>query len=354
MAAAISTANRVRLQVLTNSSISCFRRCPREYFFAYVLRRRPRRAADALRFGTFFHIGLNRWWNSQREGLSGEARLLEALSAMRRRAEEKPEETDEWDLVKAECLMVGYHVRWIGEPYETIGVEVAFEVPLVDPTTGKPSDVYRIGGKRDLVVRDMKRGVLLQGEHKTTSSDIGVGADYWRRVSAMDPQIGIYTLAGKAEGHDYEHTLYDVIRKVDLRPHKATPEESRKYTKPTKADPVPRLYKNQRETDESVDEYRERVGAHIAENPERYFSRAPVVRLERDDHEHAVDTWQTALAIHEAETHGRFPRNPGSCARFGRLCSFFDVCSGCASIDDETLFRTASEAHEELADTKEI
>jgi hypothetical protein len=29
-------------------------------------------------------------------------------------------------------------------------------------------------------------------------------------------------------------------------------------------------------------------------------------------------------------------------------CEYFDVCTGCASIDDVTLFRTAEKANEEL------
>ena len=52
--------------------------------------------------------------------------------------------------------------------------------------------------------------------------------------------------------------------------------------------------------------------------------------------------------IRMSENSGSFPRNPGACEKWGRFCEYFDVCSGTASIDDNSRFRTAEHAHEEL------
>lgn len=305
------------------------------------MKRRPRRSSEALRFGTFFHCGLEAWWAVSLNGKPAEDRLEAAITAMRARAEARAEDSDPFELVKAEELMLGYTARWGGESYKTIAVEKEFDVPLINPETGAASKTYRVQGKID-VVAEKPNGKLTSVEHKTTSSDITAGADYWRKVSAMDPQVTTYHSAARAAGFELDDCTYDVIRKVGLRPGKATPEESRKYTK----DGL--LYKTQRDQDETPELFRLRVRAAIEESPERYFARGPIVRLEEDEKEHAADVWQTAWMLRESENSNRFPRNPGNCERFHTLCNYFDACSGIASITDDSRFRTADRAHEEL------
>lgn len=344
MSAAVSTLGadeRVHLSVLTNSALACYARCPREYEYRYVKRRRPRRATEALYFGTFFHIGLNAWWLAVGDA---SARLEAALTALNEKAEAKPDELDEFELVKAQELLLGYTARWGDEDYEAIAVEQKIETALVNPTTGRESRTYRLQMKLDAIVRHRTTGKLRQLEHKTTSSDIGLGSDYWRKVSAMDPQVSTYQLGARAAGYDLEDCLYDVVRKVSLRPFKATPTESRRYTKSGKLDA------RQHEHDETPEEFRLRVREHITENPERYFARGPIVRLEHDERSHAADTWQRAQQIKQSENDGSFPRSPGACERFHTLCIYFDVCSGVGSIDDDNRFRTAETPHEELAE----
>ena len=328
---------RYTLPVLSNSAIGTYRACNRLYEYKYIKLRRPRRASEALRFGSFFHCGLNAWWSC-----TGDAseKLAKAVEAMRARAEANPEDSNPFDLVKAEELILGYTARWGEAGYETICVEKEFRMPLVNPASGAASTRFQLAGAIDVVARLGDR--IIHVEHKTTSSDISPGTDYWRKVSALDPQVSTYQAALRSLGLEAAETLYDVVRKVSLIPKRATPEESRRYTKAGKLDA------RQRETDEDPEEFRIRVREHIAEDPTRYFARGPIVRLERDEKEHARDVWQTAAQIRLAENGGTFPRNPGACERFHRLCEYFDVCSGNASIDDDSRFRTAERAHEEL------
>jgi hypothetical protein len=74
-----------------------------------------------------------------------------------------------------------------------------------------------------------------------------------------------------------------------------------------------RLYANQRETDETVDEYRDRVRAAIAEDPERYYQRGLVVRLEAQLAEADAELWQLGQTLREhhrlagAAQHRRVP-----------------------------------------------
>jgi hypothetical protein len=90
-----------------------------------------------------------------------------------------------------------------------------------------------------------------------------------------------------------------------------------------------RLYANQRETDETVDEYRDRVRAAIAEDPDRYYQRGLVVRLEAQLAEADAELWQLGQTLREAigsawrratptrasATAGRAPTSPSALAR---------------------------------------
>ena len=64
--------------------------------------------------------------------------------------------------------------------------------------------------------------------------------------------------------------------------------------------------------------------------------------------------WGTTLAVLLADAQRvsyadreAWPRNPDACARYGRMCDLFDVCSGRAPIDDEIRF-PRGRAHPEL------
>lgn len=341
------------LPTLTNSSITAFRRCPREYFFSYVMLKKSRRVAFALIFGRMWHAGLEAWWSATGPVLL--AKLKPACDAMLAFAEAN--DVDAFDLVKAECLMAGYTARWGDEPYETIAVEMRFAVPVkIGVETG---DAYDLCGSIDAMVRkrfiadgdtldNIGAFTLHNVESKTTNADISAGSDYWRQRIALDSQVSTYNAAAKAMGYDVRDTIYDVTRKPELQPLKATPEESKKYTKPTKAEPVPRLYANQRENEETIDEYRERLTADIIARPDWYFARQTIVRLEHDDAEHAKDIAHTAAMIRHAEDHDAWPRSPNACERFRRLCDFFEVCEGSTTIDDGTRYETKTSKHEEL------
>lgn len=251
---------------------------------------------------------------------------------------------DPFDLVRADVMLTGYHLRWEADMarYQVLGVEAEFRAPVRNPETGMPSRTWELGGKLDVRLLELATDELLIVEHKTTSSEAGPGSDYLKRLR-MDGQVTVYYSGAETLGRRVDGCLYDVLVKPGLRPLKATPVESRRYTK------AGALYANQRDRDETPNEYRLRLAEAVASEPNEYFLRARVSRLEEEMRDGLADIWQTGRAMREAELAGRHPRNPDACVRYGRTCEFFPVCTGEASLDDQRLYRRTTELHRELA-----
>lgn len=186
-------------------------------------------------------------------------------------------------------------------------------------------------------------------DHKSTSKDIEDGRPYWRSLR-LDHQVSTYLTGARALGYEPVGALWDVIRKPRVDRILATPEADRKYTKATKKEPA-RLFKGQRIDDEPLAEYRARLRADIEGSPDAYYRRAFVVRMAEEERNAAEDAFavseQIAFAMKRESIHG-WPRTPGACERYFRLCDYWPVCTGEASIDNDLLFRTGDE-HEELS-----
>lgn len=328
------------MQLLTESRSQLARRCLREERLRYVDGIVPSMIEEALRFGSLWHHGQEAWWGKT------QLPLIAAKQAMQDHA---TPETDAYELARAEAMMEGYDARWSGEQYEVLGVEVEFRAPLINPETGARSRTFEQGGKVDVIVRDTQGRTLII-EHKSSGEDIGPGSSFWARLR-MGGQSAGYIRGAESLGHAIEGVLYDVARKPDLRPYKATPVEERKYTKATKTEPS-RLYANQREADETVDEYRDRVRAAIAADPDRYYQRGLVVRLEAQLAEADGERWQLAQTLREAHRLGLAPRNTDACQRYGKTCAYFPLCAGEASADDPKFTRLGW-VHPELTKPKE-
>lgn len=346
------------LRQITTSELACNRRCQREHHLAYALGYRLVRIDDARSLGTLVHFGLDAWWRAKQDGVSAAERLDRALAAL------KANNTgDEFQLARAEVMLLGYEVRWgADDRYEVIGVEVAYSgIPVVNPETGAKSRTFEHAGKIDVLVRERATGLVWIVEHKTTSEDMTPGSTYQKRLM-LDAQVSIYYAAAKALGHNVAGCLYDVLGKPQLRPGNVALIDERGYKTvlDAKGQRVFTKTGKPRETadaaqgfvlqtrPETVKEYRERMTVHVAENPGRYYNRGPVVRLADEETEAAFDVWQQTRSMREAELAGRAPRNPDACVRWNRECDFFGVCTGTASLDDQALYRKAAARHEEL------
>ena len=302
--------------LLTSTALATFRACPRKYRNRYVLRLARARKATPLRFGGAFHLGLEM---RQREGV-----LYDPIETATAGYDCRPDWADPVDwAVERETLrqlLAGHFWRYEQDNIEYVAVEQSFEVPLVNPGSGRRNRKFALAGKIDGIVR-LADGRLAVLEFKTAGEDIDPSSEYWPRLRC-DGQISMYVLAARALGYDVATVLYDVTRK-----------------------PTIRLRKN-----ETPQEYSQRLFEDINARPDYYYQRREVPRLEDELAEFRCELWQQAQSIREAVKHDRWYRSVSrlTCA----YCEFSELCFNAVRIDPAcppSGFEILADPHPELA-----
>ena len=277
--------------IVSNSEIACFRRCPREHHYRYVERVEPIVPADALVRGRRIHEALANLWTGRDVSLDG---LSPADRAMMRayRAVHGPV----WSL------------------RDRMVANVPFRVELVAGVT--------LVGELDELGIDAERKEIIV-EHKTTSSDVSPGSAYWRDVVTTNSQASAYCLA-----FPRATILWDALRKPTLRQLQAN--------------------KSRREP-ESDEAYEQRCYEQLTSEPENFFARAKIVRLESELEAYKQDVRDVGNVIWTSWD-GKAYRNPDACHTFGRPCDFFDVCWGSSTLDSPQFRRVEKNHTEQVAD----
>ncbi len=331
------------MTLITNSRMKAFQQCQRLHQIKYIDGYRAIATAE-VEFGSLMHAGLEAWWGAYQE--KGDGAIEAAIAAMNAYAS-RCESLDNAGQAKADVMMRAYDVRWSGEMADlsVVAVEKQFEAALRTPT-GRPAKGLQIAGKLDAIVQRRSTGKYLMVEHKTSGADLTAGSSYWQRLR-LDSQVSMYHHGARALGFELSGCLYDVIVRPELRPLKATPDDKKKFTKDG------RLYANQRENDETVDEFRARIAAAITEAPDAYFARVDVTRLEGELAASAADVYQVGCQIRNQLRTGIAPRNTGACNGYGRICEFAPICDGSGSLDDDTKFSRVESVHPELQPNKQ-
>lgn len=336
----MSTATK---EVLTISKLKTFRECARKHKLKYVDLWEPTTRPERLGFGSLFHVGLETFWGAIKEGFNVATAMDLGVQKILDKASDEVE--DKFVRVIVLELFRGYCVSWSKDVdrYEILAVEAKFTSDLINPESMRASQTFALEGKIDLIVREKLTGRTLLVEHKTTSEDVSDdAATYWSRLT-MDPQLSTYVVGALALGHAIDAIIYDVAAKPQLRPQKATPVESRKYTKEGK------LYANQRDADETIGAFSARVAEDINLRADRYFRRREVARLDGELQANMKDVWHDARILRESQLAGRHPRNPDACHKFGK-CEFFDICASGLDPAFSSQFRRRASAHTELAE----
>lgn len=258
--------------------------------------------------------------------------------------------SDPLAVAKVRALMSGYHSRWQSQQMEVLTVEETFRLPIVNPETGRTSRTFTQGGKFDLTVAfDQKHWLM---EHKSAGEEIAdPSAPYWRRL-AIDSQVSMYALANWQDGRKLDGTIYDVIRKPTIRPKQiAKAEQKIMLSEGTYFGFA--IAQNDIADSAGID-YREtpflyglRLERETLDDPQRYYQRRPIPRLDGEILEWAGEMWQVALDIRQTQLSGGHYRNSGACMNYGRPCDFLGICSG-YDTPDSGKWKQRESAHAEV------
>ncbi len=309
--------------LLTNSSLTAFKTCPRKYQIKYELGYVPNFESEALQFGKLFHYGLEQWANSGKN-IATALRFLECEFA-------RSENQDLYMLSKAAALLEGYHAQYKDEPYEIVFAEKEFRAPIINPETMQGSRTFKLGGVMDRIIKD-KQGRFVLLETKTTSENIeDPASNYWIKLF-IDSQISTYFTGAAACGIIIESCLYDVIKKPTIRPKQVGKE----------IDP------DNPKRQESPQEYYERLSQDIALNPNFYFARREITRSDSDIMDFVFDTWNIVQTLRTYQLKNKFPRYTNACKGNFGYCEYFNACTGQTLLEDEQAFKKIEQVHQEL------
>jgi hypothetical protein len=338
---------------LSASKYQTLQSCRRLFYWEYVRFVERLRQPGARAFGTLYHLGLEAWWKEAGEGdvpwKSIDEALVAALKAIDGGANHI--DTDKYEHAKARAMMIGYHAVHMNLEFQLLGktgTEEWFSAPLRDPD-GRAVEGWTIQGRKDVIAKLATRARSSVVEHKSTTSDITPGSDYWIKAG-MDGQASIYLEAASASDLGVGDVLWDASRKPDISPERETPEDRREMTKgkgckkcggsaggkngikkgegmieikkgqknfPAEAAGAesvivqcpdckgsgwkpgdePRFKANVNLQDEPVEEYQQRIAEAIADNPLAYFHMGTITRSEEQLAEMRANLVAAALEI---------------------------------------------------------
>lgn len=344
-------------RLLTHSSEATWKTCPRKYFLRYKMGLTPAHDSEPLRLGSAVHVGLESIKNGGDEMAAELAVRAEYALA------DRPPYLDPIDFeVEQEiaiALVRGYYTRWKDSAIiKYIAAEAPFKLPIVNPSTGRATPSFHSAGKIDGIA-ELPDGKLAIIEHKTTTDDLSLDSDYWKRLM-LDSQISRYVLAARTMGYDVRAIIYDVIKKPGIRPKNIT-----------KADRANATYLGHYFGHKLISEcperetpamYGARLLADTIERPDWYFARNEIVRLDSELDEYRAEQWTIQQTIREAELNQQkwgiaaWPRNTSACTMPYR-CPYLDICRGMKGDPSEQTpegFKVADRLHPELVieDTK--
>jgi len=233
-------------------------------------------------------------------------------------------------------------------------------MPIVNPETQRKSRTFTHAGKRDGVIQAVLNTdetvtpptYLL--EHKTTSEDISdPTASFWKRL-VIDSQVSAYVLSHWQAGQKLDGTLYDVLVRPAIRP-KHIPAKSKEVLG-SQVEMVENgtYYGNAVTFQQCAEEetpylFSLRVAYETVNDPNRYFQRRVIPRMDSDIIEFAHELWQIADEIRLCEKSGRWFRNSSACMTYGRPCEFLPLCSG-EDTSQSDQWRVRPKLHSELSD----
>jgi hypothetical protein len=243
------------------------------------------------------------------------------------------------------AMVNGALERWDKWPDK---IEMEFDIPLINPATGRSSTRHRFAGKIDGVFTDGPVPVL--AELKTAGR---IDSAYLQRLSLAWQPTAYMAAASEVFGVPVREMVYWVIKKPSIRPKKKVAREVEERPQRViilgELRELPYTQKVARSySPETAAEYSARVIADYLERPDFYFEKVTVRRTDADIERWYYEAWEIHQRFLRIENGGMTIRNPNQCLAFGKPCHFFDLCRGVVGPE---AFTVRKDAHPELDGT---
>jgi len=329
------------MERLTFSRMATRRTCPRQDWYRYELGLRREQQNIALRLGSVYALGKELW----RKHRQPDQAIMTATAGYN----DVPAWATpyEWAIERetAATLLAGYFWRYENDDLEFLAAELTFDIPLVNPLTGRPSKTFSMAGKIDGIVQRSQAAMI--HEDKLTAADVSDGSDYWLRLR-YDGQLSQYMIAARALGYDVNTAIYDVTRRPTIRPGHMPVVDSNGFkivldatgTRVLKGNGEPRQSASTADgyvlqtTPETPEAWGQRLLDDIAARPDWYFARREIPRLDQDLDDYRAEVWQQAHQLRECRSNGWWFRNvsPLTC----KNCEYREPCLSGVEVSRET------------------
>jgi hypothetical protein len=271
---------------------------------------------------------------------------------------------DDWEVERVVLLYSLSGHRWLyaaeEDRWEVIAPEVKFEVPVINPTTGRKLPKTVFVGKIDRLVRDKRTGLVYVWERKSTSHSIK-SEDYWTGLTQGD-QISGYLYGGRyaqkcgmlkpyginPDDPPIQGAFVDVWHKPDIAPKRVSKADLKTLAETGEycGTKMMRLtYPEAEAVIETPEMFGARLLADIAERPEHYFAQREVSRTDRELEAFQLRLFKLAKQIRAVEKGGLWCHNLQSCEARWR-CEFLDLCRSGVEVGLDTVLPGYRKKHQ--------
>ncbi|HEY3376260.1 MAG TPA: PD-(D/E)XK nuclease family protein [Armatimonadota bacterium] len=326
------------LTVVTQTMLKELRRCPMRVYWRTIREIAPLERDADLYFGTFIHACQEIWHETHDMGAVQEH--IDWECSLR---SENPDINTMWH--KATAMMLGYAMQWPADDFTITACEQSFEVPIVNPESGRPSRSFVLAGKIDRIAEYQGETWLL--EFKTASN---IDEVYLDKLS-NDFQSRVYKVGyARHTGQAVGGVIYDVAEKSRLVQSQGETEEEfevryaelcakNKSGKSTATRKLPG----------SDADYQARLREQYTDPAKfyrgyLYFSADKIREVE-------AEIWMLTQQFAAMRRHDWFFKNDDSCFQWNKRCPYYRLCH---CNDPEPLIALYYEykpAHAELQDT---
>ena len=336
---------------MSASAMQAFKACPLRWHGTYDLGIRKIEDSEALRIGTNYHA------------IHEIADNMDAVVALlNERYDNLPDFMDkekmEIERIKLLYTLTGYNWHYQNDGLEVIATEIPFEIPVVNPETGRALPNVINKGKIDKLIRLDRLIYVL--DHKSTSNSVDPDSRLWKKLN-LDTQMNNYVYAarklqamgtlglyGITVSDDIAGAYYDCWHKPGISPKKLSQADSKAFVETgqycdqafeVKYEPgvsgfhvngmpaIAEMGKKEgtftiRETPEM---YGARLLADIVERPEFYFGRRELTKTDVQMERFEWELYNIYQTIKDMKRTGHWYGDESQCeATF--TCDFIENC----------------------------